>query len=332
MGGRQERRIAELAARQDGVVDLSDLREAGLSSRQVSTRLECGRLHPLHEGVYAVGHPNVSRRGRLRAALLAAGPQSYLCGRTGAAYRGLSVKPGPSVEVCVPPTGRRSNRLISVHATVLDPAERSTFNGLRVVSVSYLLFQLASVLPPDRLDVLMAEGSQRGMTARALAEQLQRARGRRGVRALRAAADGYVENDRTRSVPEVEFTMLCRRFGIEAPLVNFPLGDLEVDFHWPAARLIVEIDGFRPHGRRARFERDRERAVRLRLAGYEYLPFTPRQVRSRPGWVARSVTQADGDRINAAAHRDAEQSYAVGSSPRSRGSGAASGGTAAASG
>jgi hypothetical protein len=71
--------VARLAAEQDGVISLRQLRACGVSSDGVTTRVRSGRLHRIYRGVYAVGHVAVPVRGRLRAAALAAG----LGGRAG---------------------------------------------------------------------------------------------------------------------------------------------------------------------------------------------------------------------------------------------------------
>jgi very-short-patch-repair endonuclease len=71
--------------------------------------------------------------------------------------------------------------------------------------------------------------------------------------------------------------------------VNVTVGRFEVDLLWRAADLVVELDGFRHHGTRSAFERDRARDVELRLLGYEVLRFTYHQVRDAPGEVAAAL-------------------------------------------
>jgi very-short-patch-repair endonuclease len=56
----------------------------------------------------------------------------------------------------------------------------------------------------------------------------------------------------------------------------------EVDFHWPAAKLIVETDGARTHATAIAFERDRQRDLDLKLAGWEVIRITWRQLRDQP--------------------------------------------------
>ena len=57
------------------------------------------------------------------------------------------------------------------------------------------------------------------------------------------------------------------------PLVNVKLDGEEADFHWPAHKLVVEIDG--PGHERARTQReDARKQAAWRAAGYEVLRVT----------------------------------------------------------
>src|SRR5437588_12777236 len=73
-----ERHLARLAAAQDGVVRLEQLTALGLSRRARERRVAQRRLVVLHRGVYAVGHGEVSERGRFRAAVWACGEGAAL--------------------------------------------------------------------------------------------------------------------------------------------------------------------------------------------------------------------------------------------------------------
>jgi very-short-patch-repair endonuclease len=79
---------------------------------------------------------------------------------------------------------------------------------------------------------------------------LEPRRGRRGDAAIaRALAQHRAHSTRTRSEMEERMLALCRRFELEAPLVNEKVNGHMVDFSWPARRLIVETDGWQAHGR-----------------------------------------------------------------------------------
>jgi predicted transcriptional regulator of viral defense system len=79
--------VAELAERQHGVVAARQLAALGISRNAVSARAQAGRLHRVHRGVYAVGHPVLTVNGRRMAAVLAAGPGAALSHASAAALR-----------------------------------------------------------------------------------------------------------------------------------------------------------------------------------------------------------------------------------------------------
>ena len=62
-----------------------------------------------------------------------------------------------------------------------------------------------------------------------------------------------------------------------------------VDFAWPEARLIVEVDGFAFHADRASYRRDRERDNELERLGWRVLRFTWEDVNGRPEYVVALV-------------------------------------------
>src|SRR5262245_16905831 len=69
---RRDVALAELARRQHGVVARRQLLVLGFSGRAIDHRLENGRLHPIHRGVYAVGHRALRRESAWMAAVLVA--------------------------------------------------------------------------------------------------------------------------------------------------------------------------------------------------------------------------------------------------------------------
>ena len=81
-GGFQLRRrwrgIARLAARQHGIVSRSQLLGAGAGPRQIDRLVNARQLHPIHRGVYAVGHRLLTPEGRWAAAVLAGGDGAVL--------------------------------------------------------------------------------------------------------------------------------------------------------------------------------------------------------------------------------------------------------------
>jgi very-short-patch-repair endonuclease len=61
--------------------------------------------------------------------------------------------------------------------------------------------------------------------------------------------------------------------------------EMQVDFLWRKQRVIAETDGFRTHGTRQAFQRDRRRDQLLALAGWRVVRFTWDQVTKLPEQV-----------------------------------------------
>src|SRR3954469_5452973 len=116
--------IAALADRQHGVVARRQLVALGLSARAIEHRLERGRLHLLHRGVYAVGHRVLSQRGRWMAAVLACGEGAVLSHRSAAALWGIRPTSRPGIEVTTARQLRPRTGLLP-HRAVL-PADEIT--------------------------------------------------------------------------------------------------------------------------------------------------------------------------------------------------------------
>src|SRR2546429_6757400 len=63
--------------------------ELGFTRPAIQRRRRAGRLHRVHQGVYAVGHAALAPRGRLMAAVLACGPEAVLSHRHAADLWGV---------------------------------------------------------------------------------------------------------------------------------------------------------------------------------------------------------------------------------------------------
>lgn len=86
----------------------------------------------------------------------------------------------------------------------------------------------------------------------------------------------------TRSEAERRLLDLIRSAGLPAPRANAAVGRWSVDLHWPAQRLVVEVDGFAYHGGRAAFERDRRKDADLQAAGLRVARLSWRQITQEP--------------------------------------------------
>jgi very-short-patch-repair endonuclease len=285
-----ESRIAGLADRQHGVVTRRQLLAMGVGRGSIDWRVGT-RLHPVHRGVYAVGHSALTREGRWLAAVLACGPHAVLSHRSAAALWGIRPSAAAAVEVAVATSvGRRHRRGIAVHRTrALPQSELTELAGIPLTTLARTLLDLAVVLDRRGLEKAIDDAERLGLFD--LTSIHAAFRSHPGRHALARALERGAEPIVTRSELEEHFLTLCERQDIPRPKVNARVGRFEVDFLWPNRRLIVETDGRASHETRAAFERDRARDAELTANGYRVVRFTYRQVERNAGRVAALLTR-----------------------------------------
>ena len=287
--------IAWIAERQHGAISLPQLLALGLGGRAVRDRVAARRLHRLHRGVYAVGHPRLTSNGRWMAAVLACGPDAVLSHRDAAALWGIRGSSRAAIDVTTPRRGGRSLSGIDVHRTRrLQPQDVTEIDGIPCTAVARTLLDLAEVVNRRQVERACDQAElERLLDASALDAVLARALGRRGAPVLRAILDEYaIGQTITRSEMEERFLALCDCAGLPRPEVNVWLdlpsgGRAQADFLWREQRLIVETDGRAAHGTRGAFEHDRRRDQRLVLAGWRVIRVTWRQLTRETEELAR---------------------------------------------
>ena len=283
-----EHELARLATRQHGVVARHQLVGLGLKPGAIDSRLRSGRLHPVHRGVYAVGHTSISHRGVWLAAVLACGEGSLLSHRSAAAIWRLLDPPPPPVDV-TSTHGRPGRKGIRLHRATVHPQERSARHGIPVTSVARTLLDLAELLPERKLRRAYEEADRLSLLRlNALEQTRRRGEGRRGLAAIRQLM-AEERDGATRSPLEDLFVALCKGHRLPAPAVNARLLGFEIDALWPQQRLVAELDGFAYHRHRAAFERDRARDAALQAAGYRVVRLTHRRIEQEPDVVAEEL-------------------------------------------
>ena len=284
--------IARLAGRQHGVIATRQLAALGLARGGVARRAEAGRLHRVHQGVYAVGHPVLTVNGRRMAAVLAAGPGAALSHASAAALWEIRPTSASRIDVAVRSTGGRGRRAgLRIHrAASLRDDELTEHQGIRVTTPARTLLDLAATLPRRALERALDQAEIHDLYDLASLDAMARAhQGERGARRLQRALDADGEPTLTESELEELMVALCREHQLEQPTPQAWVAGLRVDFLFAASRLVVETDGYRYHRTRRAFERDRERDAILARAGFRTLRFTHRQLTREPAMVAATL-------------------------------------------
>lgn len=291
--------VSRLAARQHGVVSAAELRACGLVPQAIAYRVKIGRLHPLHRGVYAVGHANPTREGWLLAAVKACGAGAALCLWSSAALQNIITWDDRYADVLVRGESIPRHPRINGHRTSYLPASHvTTVQGIPVTTAARTLLDLAALMPeralrravrqaqflklttvPSLLAVLHGPGPQRGR------KKLARILGTRAAPTQSELEDAVLD--------------LILRGGFAQPSVNEPLSlngrRIVPDLCWARERLIIEADG--PHHDDP-FERaaDRERQRILEAHGYRVIRVTWAQAVMRPAETLRRIAEAGAPR------------------------------------
>jgi very-short-patch-repair endonuclease len=266
-----DRAIVRAAATQHGVVSYAQLVAIGLRSSGVGVRISAGRLHRLHRGVYSVSPPRLlAVKGRWLAAVMACGEGAVLSHMDAAALWELMSAPRGPIHVTIPTdNGRERRTSIVLHrALTLLPSQTTVRSSIPVTNPARTVSDLRRLLSRPRFEPILRRAEILRLDIGPQQEHIE-------------------EADRT----ELERRMLalCRRHGLPMPRCQQIIGAYTVDFLWPDARLVVEVDGWKTHGTRSAFESDRSRDAELQVAGYRVVRFTWRQVTENGPAVAATI-------------------------------------------
>jgi very-short-patch-repair endonuclease/predicted transcriptional regulator of viral defense system len=281
---------------QHGVVTVGQLHDMGITKRDIAYRVKAGRLHPIHRGVYAVGHRHLTQTASFIAAVLAVGRDAVLSHTSAAALWELRRATTGLVHVTVP---RRigSRRGIRIHAVrALPPTDVTRHHGIPVTTPARTVLDLADILDRRALERALHEAEvQRQVNPQQLQQQLVRSPGRKATTLVaELLAEGPAP---TRSELEDRALALFRRSGLPQPQTNARVQGIEVDFLFPDARLIIEVDGARFHNTRFAHNNDAAKQARLEAAGYRVIRLTWHQVTQQPDQTITRIRNALSARV-----------------------------------
>lgn len=275
---------------QDGPVSREQLVGLGFNRGAIAHRLRTQRLALVHPGVYTVPSQRLTQRGRQRAALLACSWLAVLSHLSAAAHLGLA-REGRSIHVSDPGASARRLEGVIVHRPrILHPDECTHRDGFPLTSVSLTLLDMAETIAFERFLRVFEEGDRlRLIDMPALEATMHRHRGRRGLRPLARAIEKFRPLPDVRSGLERDFVALYREAGVPDPHCNVLVEGLLVDFYWPEAKLVVELDSRGFHGHWEAAERDRVRDARLMRCQVHTLRLTKRRLVHEPGEIIGDI-------------------------------------------
>lgn len=291
--------LDRLARAHHGVVTREQCRDLGVPGGTIDDWVACGRFEPLHRGVYRLaGTVRTSEQSAYAA--VAAGGVCLASHRSAARLWGLL--DDDEVEVSIPAGRKRSLRGVVVHrSSDFWKATPSRKNMIPVTNPLRTLVDLGAVV--DRFTLTAAVElaiTRRLVTIPGLESEWEglAGRGRPGCADLRRVLDDLALGaDRPESLLETRMARLLRRAGLRRPRFQYeirvggrPIG--RVDFAYPEARLVVEVDGWSVHSTPTALQRDLARQNALIQAGWTVLRFTWTDVVRRPEAVAAAIRRS----------------------------------------
>lgn len=275
--------VRALSARQYDCFSRAQILAAGGSDQLIARRVASGTWIVRADGVYGFGVRQPSWRMGLMVAHLAVGLDSVVSFEAAGALFGLGGFPEDGLVVTVRHPSHRKvvGVQVTVHQTRRLPAHHVTRRGaFPVTSLPRTFVDLASFVPRPRLNhalegALSAKQVSLSKVSACLAELA--APNRRGLVKLGSIIDDLSPGEPVPgSEMEWRFLAALRAAGEPLPRRQYPHpGRLPtdgcVDFAYPAACLICEIDGRKWHTRKQDLQRDHARDMAAARAGWDTL-------------------------------------------------------------
>lgn len=286
-----EHRIARIAASQDNVISLEQLLEAGLGHDAVVHRVKARTMQRLHRGVFLLGAAPPTPMARARAAVMACGEGAVVSHRSAAEMFGLLPQTDREVDVTVVSRNPGFHPGVRLHRPrALARHHVTSVRGIPVTSVARTIADLAATESPREVEQAYQEALYREIvTPGSVGAVLEGEPRRRGAPVIRALID---DPRMTRSDRERALLKLIDAAQLPRPVTNVRLHGYLVDAYWPEQRLVLEFDGWRAHGHRGAFDRDRKRDQVMLANGVRAMRVTDRHLTREPVALGARIAQA----------------------------------------
>ncbi len=286
--------VIQLAAKQGGYVNRSQLVDLGYSTSAIDRRLANAELKRVVANVYQVFPPS-DHVDLIRGAVLAL-PGAVVSHQSAAHMLGFPLLPRLRPTVTVPSHTTHVFPGVTVRRCFdLDPTHVAAVGDLSVTNVQRTAFDLAAVLRPKLFDrvaeaLILAERMSIDQLE-AVVDQVAR-RGKPGSRAARvfiATREGTLI---TASALERKGRTVLAAGGLPSPVPQYPIPwdpHRRFDDAYPQSRLAIEWDSRAWHLQREAMTSDRRRDRDAASHGWLVLRFTYEDLKSRQGEVVPTV-------------------------------------------
>ncbi|HVV35236.1 MAG TPA: type IV toxin-antitoxin system AbiEi family antitoxin domain-containing protein [Acidimicrobiales bacterium] len=290
----REELLAKLAAKNDSVATVQQLRDIGYSKQAIATAVAKGVWKRVQHGVYLLSAGKPTWRQQVRAALLAAGDEAQLHGRALAAWANVDGAVEGPIEIAVKYGTRPKPAGVTVHRT-RHLSKRRMYGDVPGTSVERMLVDYTAKVGVELAERAVEHVLTRGLTAerriwREIAELGDAVPGVvRLARIMLARPDGKA----ARSTLELELFRIVKRYGLPLPVRNHDVwvdGEhFEIDAAYLAEMAAIEADSKRWHSTASQTAKDKRRQATLEAAGWTFERFSSADIYGRPEWVAERI-------------------------------------------
>lgn len=291
----EDHHLLRIAATHHHVVDLVDVRAAGLTPRQWRTRVDDGAWVEVARGVWRHSATPDSFAVRVHAGSRALGSRAALSGSGAAAWWGLDGFDAENESIVFAvPRDRRWQGATTVRATRdWRPSDVVFKDGVRVHTVTRVIIELAATgESARRIEAAIDSGVRHRLTSvPTLRRRISEAggRGRAGIPLLRE----LMLDSGGESALERRFLRVARNAGLPRPRVQVPSTRdtghvMRLDFVFPGG-LVVEVSGRVGHASDTDRQKDARRRNALARVGVPSLEFTTADVMDDPDYVVGTI-------------------------------------------
>ena len=273
--------LRDLFLKRHGVISRYEAIRAGLTPRQIRTRIQTGDWQRVYPSVYRTTAMPPTAEQHIRAAVLATRAPSVASYQSAAWLWGLVDRPPLRPAVTAAPGVQSRSRGFDLHRSGdLDWGRVLVHRGIECTDPLRTLVDFAAVAEGATLDRSIDIALAQGMVTVAGMEQemcrLSR-QGRRGVAPLRMRLElrGFVGAPNPSVLESLTLRLLvgARIEVIGTEVVVGPDGEYRLDIALTDG-VTVEVDGYRWHSTPEQKTRDERRRNRIRLEGVLLLVFT----------------------------------------------------------
>ncbi len=305
-----DRRIAAISTGQLGVFTRTQAVDAGLSDRQLRSRVQSGTLNKTGPNSYRIAGAPITLESDLRAMVLDVGEPVWVAGPTAAALHGFDGYHLRRPFHLLMPASRNVRRHGAVihRSGLIDRIDRDVCSGFAVTSGARTVIDLARSASPTQIETAIEQALLLGLANEDLLHRrivALRNRGRFGMPALVDALDRRAFDGGTESWLEREYLRLLDRAGLPRPLTQTVLTRarnrmVRVDCRFGGTNLVVELLGYRFHRSRTQMNRDTARLNALMSERFTPYQFTYDQVVNEPAEVVAETRAALGRALTTA--------------------------------